>query len=147
MWFHLCSGVGWNTFTVWYSPSSLRNPLLRLNWMPTFLTQPWIQEARFVQYEKIILKSLKNCFLWFNHVAVFTFISWNHYTEIFMNFGIKHSGFYETDSIHRYSVSENQSLIEFLKLNPQEKKRKNVLKVSQSLFKACNNLFKMYFMF
>ena len=64
-----------------------------------------------------------------------------------MNFGIKHSGFYETDSIHRYSVSENQSLIEFLKLNPQEKKRKKVFKVSQSFFKACNNLFKMYFMF
>ena len=34
-------------------------------------------------------ETLKNCFLWFNQVAVFTVISWNHYAEIFMNFGTK----------------------------------------------------------
>ena len=33
-----------------------------------------IQEVRFAQYGKIILKTLKNCFLWFNQVAVFTVI-------------------------------------------------------------------------
>ena len=48
-----------------------------------------IQEERFAQYGKIILKSLKNFFIWFNQVAVFTIISWNHYTEIFINFGTK----------------------------------------------------------
>ena len=48
-----------------------------------------LKEAHFVQYGKIILKPLKNCFLWFGQVAVFTVISWNHYTEIFMNFGAK----------------------------------------------------------
>ena len=48
-----------------------------------------LKEAHFVQYGKIVLKPLKNCFLWFSHVAVFTVISWNHYTEIFMNFGAK----------------------------------------------------------
>ena len=58
--------------------------------MPAFLKQPEIiQEARFAQYGKIILKPLKNCFLWFNQVAVFTVISWNHDTEIFMYFGTK----------------------------------------------------------
>ena len=48
-----------------------------------------MQAERFAQYRKIILKTLKNCFLWFNQVAVFIVISWNHYTEIFMDFGTK----------------------------------------------------------
>ena len=46
-----------------------------------------MQESRLTQYAKIILKPLKNCFMWFNQVAVFTVISWNHDTEMFMNFG------------------------------------------------------------
>ena len=39
--FTLCSGVGWNTSKVYYSSSSLRNTLLRLNWMLVFLKQLW----------------------------------------------------------------------------------------------------------
>ena len=54
-----------------------------------FWSSPEVSQARFAQYGKIILKPLKNCFLWFNQVAVFTVISWNHYAEIFMNFGTK----------------------------------------------------------
>ena len=48
-----------------------------------------MQEILFAQYGKIILKPLKKRFLWFNQVAVFIVISWNHYTETFMNFGTK----------------------------------------------------------
>ena len=63
--------------------------------MEAFLKQPCsntsevIQEARFAQHGKKILKPLKNCFPWFNHIVVFTVISWKHYTETFMNFGTK----------------------------------------------------------
>ena len=46
-----------------------------------------MQEAGFAQYGKLIVKSFKNCFIWFNQVPVFWVVSWNHYTEIFMNFG------------------------------------------------------------
>ena len=35
------------------------------------------------------LETFKKLFLCYNHVAVFTVISWNHYTVIFTNFGTK----------------------------------------------------------
>ena len=35
------------------------------------------------------LETFKNCFIWFNHDAVITVISCNHYTEIFINFDNK----------------------------------------------------------
>ena len=67
----------------------VRHHCARIKCQPFWSSPEVIQEARFVQYGKIILKPLKNCFIWFNQVAVFTVISWNHYTEIFMNFGTK----------------------------------------------------------
>ena len=43
------------------------------------------------------------------------------------------SGFYAADSTHRYSVWETQSLVEFLTLNLQEKKKeKKVFKVTKA---------------
>ena len=75
-------------------PSPLSKPLnhkpLCLNWMSRFLKQPWSNTSStlWVIWENI-LKLFRNCLLWFNHVAVFTVISWYHYVEIFMNFGTK----------------------------------------------------------
>ena len=57
----------------------VRHHCARIKCQPFWSSPEVIQEARFAQYGKIILKPLKNCFIWLNLVAVFTVISWNHY--------------------------------------------------------------------
>ena len=68
--FSACSGVGWNTFEVQYFLSSLRNTLLRSNWMPAFLKRPWSNtrstlcvklENKLENFEKLFLMIQSRC--------------------------------------------------------------------------------------
>ena len=77
-----------------------------------------MQQAGFALYRKIILKLLKNFLLWFNHVAVFTVISWSDYAEILMNFGVKSQNSRD-DNLFKSDVQVDIHLkLLLIKLNP-----------------------------
>ena len=74
MWFHIMFGSKvWNSFKVWYSTFSLRNTLLRLNWMPAFLKKPWsntrntlcvIWENNLETFEKLLSMTQSRCIIY-----------------------------------------------------------------------------------
>ena len=98
--FTSCCGVGWNTFKVYYSSSSLRNTLLDLNWMPAFLKQPWsytrstfciIWGNNLETFEKLLSMIQSRCSIYSNFLKS---LHWNilklwHQALIVMNITIK----------------------------------------------------------